>query len=145
MMPVLNEYGTEESEIFDVPEFISLISAVFRLKTGAGGVRSYDLNILNYSGQDLGLLVTEEEVDLLGTLKPGDKINDISLFADAALIKMEGTVKNKLKIKDGAYRGKYFLGLESERVSDIGKIKKGPPGVSNRIQRPMVSYQSDNL
>ena len=138
-MSVLNEHGTEESKIFEGPEFISFISAVFRLKTGAGGVRSYDLNILNYSGQDLGLLVTEKEVDLLRTLKPGDKINDISLFADAALIKLEGTVKNKLKIKDGTYCGKYFLGLESEIVPGFVKIEGESPGVSNRIQRPMVS------
>jgi hypothetical protein len=78
------------------------------------------LNILNYSDHGLGLLVAEKDFNLLQMLNPGDRILEITIFAEPALIHMDGIVRHKTRIEDGRFRGDYILGLESNTI--IGAI-----------------------
>ena len=93
---------------------------MFNLATGREKYQSYELNILNYSDHGVGLLITEKDLNLLQMLSPGDRIPEITIFAEPGLIHMDGTVRDKRRIEDGGFKGNYILGLESNTI--IGAI-----------------------
>ena len=68
---------------------------------------------MNHSSYGLGLLITEKDFNLLQILDPGDKIQEITLFAASILTKADAVVRHKTKIEDGKYKDDYILGLES--------------------------------
>ncbi len=115
----LEEGRREERITLDAPE---VISAVFYLGTDPEEYQSYELNILNYSDHGVGLLVTDKDSGLLQMLNPGDRIPEITIFAEPGLIHMDGTVRHKTRIEAGKHRGNYILGLESNTI--IGSIIK---------------------
>jgi hypothetical protein len=105
----LEERRSEERITLGPREFIS---AVFELTKGSVQGQVYELDILNWSGHGLALLVTEKDLDLLGVLKPMDSIPKITLFAASALINFDATVRHMAAIEGGRYGGNYLLGLK---------------------------------
>jgi len=105
-----NEKRKEER---DVIESLGFFSALFNLVDHNKNEQLFELNILNYSGQGLGLLVTENDLNLLNLINPGDRIPGIILFAESALITLTAKVRHKKKIEIGEYKDNYILGLES--------------------------------
>ncbi len=111
----LEEKRKEERATLESPE---VISAVFTLVTGPKKYQSYELNILNYSDHGVRLLVTEKDSNLLQRLNLGDRIPEITIFAEPGLMHMDGTVRHKTRIEDGKHRGNYILGLESNTIME---------------------------
>jgi hypothetical protein len=113
------EKRKDERATLESPE---VISAMFTLVTGPKKYQSYELNILDYSNHRVGLLVTEKDSNLLQRLNLGDRIPEITIFAEPGLMHMDGTLRHKTRIEDGKRRGSYILGIESNTI--IGTIIK---------------------
>jgi hypothetical protein len=97
----------------EMPEFITVEFSV----AGEGGERKhYELNVVDCSAHGLGLLVTDKDMDLIQSLNPGDKIEEITYYASSSMIKVEGTVVHKTKVHEGKYRGAYVVGIESPEI-----------------------------
>jgi hypothetical protein len=107
------EKRVEERFTYETPEFVSV---EFRLGENVKKDKLYTLNVLDYSKQGLGLLITQKDFDLLELLHKGDKIEDIAFFASWTMIKVSGAVRHITKFKDGKYKGCYILGIESPDI-----------------------------
>lgn len=113
----IQERRREERVVVGMPE---LVSVQFRLRNGRNGAKRdkvYNLNVNNYSRNGLGLLITEKEFDLLRMINVTDKLYNMIFFAKTALIRGNGTVKHKTKIKEGEYKGCYVMGIESDNLN----------------------------
>jgi len=102
-------------------KFPKFITAVLKLWQDTENPKSYELRVLDYSYHGFGLLILEENFELLEILEPGDELEDITLFSESALIQLEGTVRHKTKIKDKYDEnvGCYVLGIESNHKIDF--------------------------
>ena len=98
---------------YEMPE---CFSAEFRLGTNSKEDRLYQLNVLNRSDHGLGLIVPEMDLELLRILKKGDTLDDITILASWAMIKVSGTVSHITKIEDGKHKGCYLLGIHTHRL-----------------------------
>ena len=110
----------ERNEERIIPEFPEFISAIFNIAKRDGTDQFYDLYVINYSSEGLGLLITEKDFDILPTLDTADIIPGITLFAAEALTVLDGTVRHITRVKEGKYQGNYILGLRSNT-----KIERG--------------------
>ena len=109
----IKERRREKRFTYDIPE---MVSVEFKIEKEKGKPRSYELNVYDCSQHGLGLLITEKDFALLNILEIGDEIKEITFYATAAIIKVQGTVRHKSKIREGKYEGCYILGIESPDI-----------------------------
>ena len=109
----IKERRKEKRFTYDIPE---MVSVEFKIEKGGGPPKSYELNVYDCSKHGLGILVTEKDFELLNILEMGDEIKEITFYATAAIIKVQGTVRHKSKIREGKYEGCYILGIESPDI-----------------------------
>ena len=114
----IKEKRSEERFTYETPEFVS---AEFKLRNGAKEEKLYNLNVLDCSSHGLGLIVTEDNFDLLQKLRKGDRLKDITFYATWTMIQVNGTVRHKTKIEKGKYRDCYLLGIESPEIIESCK------------------------
>jgi hypothetical protein len=81
----------------------------------------YDLKVMDYSRNGLGIVVTQKKSELLQLIDEGDKLKDITFCAPWTMIKIDGTVRHKSKIEEGKYKDCYLLGIESPDIIDSCK------------------------
>lgn len=101
-----------------MPEFVY---AEFSLGKRSEKEQGYRLNVVNYSKTGLGLVLEEKDSTLLGLLNPGDSIQDITLYATWAFIKVAATVRHKTKMEEGLHKGQYVIGLESREIVESSR------------------------
>lgn len=109
----IKERRKETRYTLDIPE---MVSVEFKIEKGPAKGKSYELNVYDCSQHGLGLLITERDFELLNILEKGDEIKEITFYATAAIIKVQGTVRHKSKIREGKYTGSYILGIESPDI-----------------------------
>jgi hypothetical protein len=114
----VRETRRENRIVIEVPEFVSV---EFKSEGQDKNDKMYELKAVDYSKHGLGLLVTENNSELLEILKPGDKIQNMTFFARRTLIKVDAKVIHITKIQEGKDRGKYIIGLESEEIIESSK------------------------
>jgi len=78
----------------------------------------YDLKVMDYSRNGLGIVVTRKDSELLQMIDEGDKIKSITFCASWTMTKVDGTVRHKSKIEEGKYKDCYILGIESPDIID---------------------------
>jgi hypothetical protein len=93
-------------------EKLEMVSVEFRLPMGGEKDRSYKLNAYDRSKGGLGLLVTQKDFDLLKVLNPGDKLQNMTVYSESLMMRMDVIVKHKTRIEEGKYKGCYILGIE---------------------------------
>ena len=108
----IEEKRREERFAYNTPEFIS---AEFKLGNKSRH-KTYTLNVLNCSKHGLGLIITQKDFDLLEVLHKGDWVDDITVYASWAMIKVNGAVKHITKLKNEKFKGCYFLGIETPDI-----------------------------
>ena len=108
-----NEKRREGRTIYEMPD-----SAYVELKVPREPktYKMYDLKVNDCSRYGLGMLITKEDLDLLQTLKQGDKLQNIAFFSTWTVNKIDGVVRHKTKIENGEYKGCYILGIRSENI-----------------------------
>ena len=81
----------------------------------------YDLKVMDYSRNGLGIVVTQKDSELLQVIDDGNKLKDITFCAPWTMTKINGTVRHKSKIEEGKYKDCYILGIESPDIIDSFK------------------------
>lgn len=109
----IQEKRREERIVYERPEFVSV---TFELEKAGKKDRTYSLHVIDRSKRGFGLLVTQKDFELLGVLRPGDKLRNMTLFSESIMIKMDGIVRHKTKIEEGKYKGCYIIGIESLEI-----------------------------
>jgi hypothetical protein len=93
-------------------------AAVLRVAAGSRRARIYELPVISWSECGLGLLVTAEDDDLVTLLEQGERIPEITLFAESGLLVLEGVVRHKWKVEDGIQQRSHILDLEIRAEED---------------------------
>jgi hypothetical protein len=114
----IRERRREGRSTHETPEFFS---AEIRLAKNSKRERPYELNVLNRSKHGLGLIITRKDFDLLRIVKKGDRLDNITLLASWAMIRVSGTVSHVRKIEQGAHKGCYLLGVHSHDIIESSK------------------------
>lgn len=113
------ERRSEERSIFEKPD---LISAEFTLTVSPSRSKIYALRVHDYSKHGVGLIITENEFDLVDVLAIGDSIDPISFYTSEAIItNVRGVVRHITRIGEGPYEGCYMLGIESRDIIPINE------------------------
>lgn len=107
------EKRSSERIITQIPEFVF---ADFSFPSKSKNAKKYQLNVINYSKQGLGLLLNKDDFGLIDILQKGDTIKDVTFYASWAIIRGDVRVKHKTLIKYGEYEGKYIIGIESFEI-----------------------------
>jgi hypothetical protein len=93
----------------EIPEFISV---VLKPRKGSQKEKKYELAVLDYSTQGVGILVSEKDSELFEAVQEGDRLEDITLFATETVVKVDGTVRHKSKKPGDEAEGCYVLGIQ---------------------------------
>jgi hypothetical protein len=94
------------------------LSAVLRVADGSRRARIYELPVISWSECGLGLLVSPEDDDLVTLLERGNRIPEITLYAESGLLVLEGVVRHTWKVEDGFHRRSHILDLEIRAEED---------------------------
>jgi c-di-GMP-binding flagellar brake protein YcgR len=106
-----------ERDCGKIPVFLY---AILALHKGAKSSATYELEIINRSAYGIGMLVTKKDFHLLETLKEGDELQDLELYAPTAVVKVSGSVRHKTKLEETKYQGSYVLGIKlNETLEDF--------------------------
>ncbi len=96
-----------------IPEFIFV---EFEMIKSDGKPLPFKLQVANYSKYGLGLLVPDDQRQILQMLKPGDKLRDVTFFARWAVIRVDALVRHITQLDSGPHKGKYIIGVESDEI-----------------------------
>jgi hypothetical protein len=110
------ERRREKRQLYDMPDFVSVQFSI----TGKGKV--YDLGVMDCSTHGLGVLITTKDFELLRLVKPGDRIRDVVLYSESAMIKVDGVVRHLTKMSTGKHKDSYVMGIESPEVIENCKF-----------------------
>lgn len=117
----IEDKRTNERHTFDLPDFVS---AEFKIGKGTSEEKVYELNVMDCSRYGLGLIIDQENIDLVQKVKKGTLIKDMVFYAAWARIKVNGIVQHISKIEDGKCKDGYLLGIESKDIIDSCKQKE---------------------
>ena len=96
-----------------IPEFVF---AEFDIDHEGTNKQHFKLDVANYSRYGLGLLVPRGQKQLLDSIRPGTKIENITFFARWAIIKVDAIVRHITELHSGPYEGQFVIGLESNEI-----------------------------
>ena len=105
------EKRREERFVYEDPEkaYVEL-----QVRKGFDKPKVYDLKVNDCSRTGLGMLVTQNDFDLLRILNKGDLLQDMSFFATWSVFKVDGRVQHTTRIEEGENKDSYILGVESQ-------------------------------
>jgi hypothetical protein len=119
-LELAKERRREKRHTYDMPEFVSVEFSIM------GKDKVYDLGVMDCSMHGLGVLITKKDFDLVRLLKTGDRIRDIVLYSENAMIKVDGVVRHLTKMSSGKYKDSYVMGIESPEVIESCKTASHP-------------------
>jgi c-di-GMP-binding flagellar brake protein YcgR len=103
-----NAIGTEHGPLF--------VRAKLTVSPSVSQERSYDHQVFDISEKGVGLLVSEEQFDLLERIGIGERV-ELELYAPWTMLRADGTVRHKSKMPEGEYGDYHLLGIElSEKL-----------------------------
>jgi hypothetical protein len=115
-LELAKERRREKRRIYEMPDFVSVEFSIM------GKDKVYDLGVMDCSMHGLGILITKKDFDLVHLVKQGDRIRDIVLYSENAMIKVDGVVRHLTKISTGKHRNSYVMGIESPEVIESCRI-----------------------
>jgi hypothetical protein len=115
-LEVTRERRREARHLYEMPDFVSVEFSIM------GKDKVYNLGVMDCSQHGLGILITKKDFDLVRLVKPGDRIRDIMVYSENAMIKVDGVVRHITKMSTGKYKDSYMMGIESPEVIENCKI-----------------------
>ena len=101
----------------EIPEFTSV---VLKSTKGSEKEKKYELAVLDYTTQGIGLLVSEKDSELFEAVQEGDRLENITLFAPQTVVRVDGTVKHKSKQPGEEAKTSFVLGIQfDETLMDL--------------------------
>jgi hypothetical protein len=82
------------------------------MREGRSQENVYDFGVFDVSENGIGVLVGNELFDWLGRIGIGDRIKGVELSAPWTIVRVDGTVRHKSKMRKGKYSGYHLLGIE---------------------------------
>ncbi|NQT69283.1 MAG: hypothetical protein HQ552_06845 [Desulfobacteraceae bacterium] len=104
-----------------------LISAEFYIENGSEKKQLWHLDVFDCSNHGLGLLVAEFDSALLHILNPEDRIEDMLLYSEWGIMKVNATVRHITKIEQGVYKNHYVVGVYSDEIKNLQSLDSVPP------------------
>jgi hypothetical protein len=89
-----------------------LSKAKIKMRTGRSQEKSYDLKVVDFSENGVGMLVGKELFNWFERIGIGDRLKEVELYAPWAMVRVGGTVRHKSRIREGEYSGYQLLGIE---------------------------------
>ena len=86
--------------------------AKIRVREGRSQENVYDLRVFDVSENGVGMLVGEELFNWLERIGIGDRLKGVELSAPWTIVKVNGTVRHKSKMRRGKYSSYHLLGIE---------------------------------
>lgn len=123
LLPGLVQWEDKRKEARVSPAVPDFFCATFKWSRGSEERRAYRLRILNYSGHGLALILEKKDHLLFETLKPGERLSEITLFSEAALTMVDGVLRHKTMIENGIYQGYGVIGLETDASLFLNTIR----------------------
>ena len=118
---ILEDQRKEDWASFESPQFFC---ATFEWPKDPHGEDRHELSILDHSAQGLALFLPKEKHRLFEDLEPGDRISEITLFAEHALTVVNGSLSCKKIFEDGIYQGNFVIELELD--AGLNRKEAGP-------------------
>jgi hypothetical protein len=78
----------------EIPDFVSV---VVKIKDESRKDKTYELEIFDCTAYGVGILVREKYSDILGRIKVGENLRDITLYGIHTIVKVKGVVRHKSK------------------------------------------------
>lgn len=117
----VEEKRKEMRRVCNLPEFIS---AEFTLSAGPQAKKVYALNVIDTSAHGVGIAVTRKDFDLLQSLKVGDPLRNLTIYAQTCMIKVDGIVRHITEVDRGSNKGTYIVGIESPEIIESSRQDK---------------------
>lgn len=127
-LKLTKEKRREKRYSYEIPDFVSVEFSIM------GKDKVYELGVMDCSMHGLGMLITRKDFDLLRLVKPGDRLRDMVLYSENAMIKVDGVIRHLTKMSSGKYKGCYVLGIESPEVIESCKIPSKPEAESSQAE-----------
>jgi hypothetical protein len=108
----VTERREHERDTRDMPEFVSA-----RFTLGRDD-KAYELEVVDYSANGVGLLVNEKDSEVLEKIEVGAKLKNLVLYAKWTTVMVEGTVAHKTKVKGG---NAYIVGVRLDEMLESMK------------------------
>ena len=121
-LSLTKERRREKRYRYEMPDFVSVEFSIM------GKDKVYKLGVMDCSMHGLGILITKRNFDLLRLVKPGDRLRDIVLYSENAMIKVDGVVRHLTQMSSGKYKDCYVMGFESPEVIENCKVLSEPEG-----------------
>jgi len=86
--------------------------AKISMRAGRSQEKVQNLRIFDVSENGVGILVGEELFDWLERIEIGDRVKEVELYAPWTIVRVDGTVRHKSKMRRGKYGGYHLLGIE---------------------------------
>ena len=103
--------GLMEPNVND-DEFMDISSIGITLDTGSEKGRTIDLDVSFQSGNEINLLISSKDKDLIDNLKVGFRLNDVQFYSPFAIFNGTGVVSAKTQISSGPKQGDYSLDIK---------------------------------
>ncbi len=104
----MNELGESENED---DEFMDISSIGISLDTGSEKKRMIDLDVSFQQGNEINLIISSKNKDLIDNLKVGFRLNDVQFYSPFAIFTGSGIVSAKTQIGFGPKQGDYSLDI----------------------------------
>jgi hypothetical protein len=127
-LELAKERRRERRHIYEMPDFVSVEFSIL------GKDKVYDLGVMDCSMHGLGILIPKKDFDLVRLIKPGDRIKDIVLYSENAMIRVDGVVRHLTKMSTGKYKDSYVMGIESPEVIESCKMASQQEGNNSRAE-----------
>ena len=86
--------------------------AKISMRAGRSQEKVYELRIFDVSENGIGILVGNELFDWLEGIGIGDRLEEVELYAPWTIVRVDGTVRHKSRMRKGRYSGHRLLGIE---------------------------------
>jgi hypothetical protein len=97
-----------------------ILSVEFNLE---GDNKLYQLKVVNLGSHGIGLVVDEENLDLLKKVNVRDKLKGLKFFLPAATLTIDCNIKHKTQVTHGKLKGSYVLGIKSDLIMNIKEVE----------------------
>jgi hypothetical protein len=82
------------------------------MRVGRTQERDYDFRVFDVSENGVGIVVGNELFNWLERIGIGDRLKGIELSAQWTIVRVDGTVRHKSRMRDAKYAGYHLLGVE---------------------------------
>jgi hypothetical protein len=86
--------------------------AKIRTREGRSQEKVYDFGVFDVSENGVGVLVGKEHFNWLERIEIGDRLQGVELYAPWTIVRVDGTVRHKSKMRRGKYCSCQLLGIE---------------------------------